>query len=55
MGACRRKHSFVTAPNPRLLRSILALSTSQQAAAEAALNIASDLAQAMPFWIATCK
>jgi hypothetical protein len=46
-GACRREHSFITAPNPRLLRSILGLSVSQQGAAEAALSIASDLAQAM--------
>ena len=42
----RRGHSFVTAPNPRLLRTILSLCASQFAAAEAALDIASELAKA---------
>lgn len=42
--ACRQGHRFVTAPNGRLLRKMLLLSSSHVAAAEAALDIGRDLA-----------
>lgn len=41
----RRAHRFKTAPNARLLRSILGLCSSHFAAAEAALTVGSELAE----------
>ena len=41
----RRNFRYLTAPNARLVASILSLSTSELAAAESALRVASDLAQ----------
>lgn len=40
----RRRHFFATAPNPRILRALLAMATTPVAAAAAALDAASDLA-----------
>lgn len=41
----RQNFRYLTAPNARLVASILSLSTSELAAAESALRVASDLAQ----------
>ena len=40
----RRRHFFATAPNPRILRALLAMATTPVAAAAAALDAANDLA-----------
>ena len=42
---CRRDFRYLIAPDARLVASILSLSTSELAAAESALRVASDLAQ----------